>query len=427
MTYSSEVLADSPVVYWRQGDASGSTMADSSGNSRPASYVNSPTLGATGALYGDSDTAVTYNGTNQYGIVASAGAADTALKAISGAFSLECWVKLSSLTSNRGLFDRYGGGGATESSYLFYLVSGKPTFIVRNAGNSDTTLQAASALSSGTWTHLVATYDGTNMRIYVNGSLVGSPQASTFSSHNRSTLLNIGRFVFSSGHYAGDLDEVAVYGSALSATRISDHYNAALPNPNATVNAPAATATAAALSPTVAAGSSVTAVTATATSLALPPVVTGSADVAISAVPATATASALPPSLVVDSAVLAVAATAIAGASAPAVSGAASVAAVPATATALALPPVVSDGTGDVSILAVPATATATALAPVWTQVLSATTDTSNDLGGIRLEGSGTATVTRPVTAPPATTVLATRVDKAAAYPTPTMVNGRPT
>lgn len=54
-------------------------------------------------------------------------------------------------------------------------------------------------------------------------------------------------------------------------------------------------------------------------------------------------------------------------------------------------------------------------------------TDTANALNGRIRDAYGTVTITRPVAAPPAGLVLAEKVDKAIAYPTPTMVNGRPT
>ena len=53
-TYSQQVLADTPAAYWRLGEASGTTAADSSGANRTGRYLNTPTLGQPGALAGDS-------------------------------------------------------------------------------------------------------------------------------------------------------------------------------------------------------------------------------------------------------------------------------------------------------------------------------------------------------------------------------------
>src|ERR1041385_4054729 len=66
----SEVLADTPVAFHRLGEASGSTvMLDSSANRNHGSYQNSPTLGATGLVAQDSDTAMQVeHSSNQRGL-----------------------------------------------------------------------------------------------------------------------------------------------------------------------------------------------------------------------------------------------------------------------------------------------------------------------------------------------------------------------
>jgi len=57
--YAAAVRTDNPVGYWRFGEANGITAVDEMGNGN-GTYVNSPVLGATGALDGDANTAVTF-------------------------------------------------------------------------------------------------------------------------------------------------------------------------------------------------------------------------------------------------------------------------------------------------------------------------------------------------------------------------------
>src|SRR5438128_2699447 len=65
--YSDAVLADTPVAYWRLGEATGSTIAvDQTANHNNGTYVGSPTLGQLGAINGDADTAVDFNNTADY-------------------------------------------------------------------------------------------------------------------------------------------------------------------------------------------------------------------------------------------------------------------------------------------------------------------------------------------------------------------------
>jgi hypothetical protein len=58
------VLADQPIGYWRLGETSGTTAADSSGYQRSGIYVNAPTLGAASLLSSDPNALVRLNGAN---------------------------------------------------------------------------------------------------------------------------------------------------------------------------------------------------------------------------------------------------------------------------------------------------------------------------------------------------------------------------
>jgi hypothetical protein len=64
-------------------------------------------------------------------------------------------------------------------------------------------------------TSIVATYDGTNMRLYGNGALVGGPTSST-KSPSATTLLEIGRSENGTYTYAGDISYVGVWPYAFS-------------------------------------------------------------------------------------------------------------------------------------------------------------------------------------------------------------------
>ena len=82
------------------------------------------------------------------------------------------------------------------------------------------------ALSANTWYHVVATNDGTNSKIYLNGALVataaqGSPTGPTAS-------LGIGiqpTLSESTRWFPGMIDEVAIWNDALTAAEISTLYN----------------------------------------------------------------------------------------------------------------------------------------------------------------------------------------------------------
>ena len=87
-------------------------------------------------------------------------------------------------------------------------------------GSTDVVTTGPSALTVNTWTHLALTYDGANLRLYVNGTQVSS-QAQTGNDCDRSTNpLQIGGDSIFGQYFAGTIDEVRVYNKALSQSQI---------------------------------------------------------------------------------------------------------------------------------------------------------------------------------------------------------------
>ena len=221
--YSSSVLADSPLAYWRLGESSGSTAADASGNGRTGSFLNTPTLGAGGALTSDSNTAVGFNGTDEYVTVPYAAALNPAQ------VTVEAWAYP---TGGQGTFRSvvtsrdYAPGNAR--GYILYASSANTWQFW--LGNGDWAVVFGPPIVLNQWTHLIGTYDGTTARLYVNGALAASAGASGFLQNTvRPLRIASGATDKTAPQYylPGRVDEVAVYGSALSATRVQAHFAAA--------------------------------------------------------------------------------------------------------------------------------------------------------------------------------------------------------
>lgn len=217
MTYASEVAADSPVLWWRFGESSGTTATDASGNGRHGTYNGSPTLGVTG-LVTDGDTAVSFDGINDY--VTYSGA----VLANSSASTIEFWYDQAA--ADTGIAFRVTG----TSSHQEAAISGSSVFEVNPTGTGSTSVTGVSGLTDGNRHHVVLTYDdvGDTVTVYVDGSSVGT---STVGGGGR--LINIdtvafGATVGGTTFLAGIFDEFAIYGTALSGARVSAHYAAGI-------------------------------------------------------------------------------------------------------------------------------------------------------------------------------------------------------
>jgi len=222
--YQAAVLADTPRLYLKLDETSGTTAADSSGAAHDGTYFNSPTLGSTSLLTDGSGKSM--------GMTANGG---TIARVPNAAWmdswtglSVECLVNLSSAvdsTNGDALVSRYGSGGF---EFLLWRNTAGKFGLQIQTGGSFRNVTSTTTPSNGTKYHLVGTWDGSNVRIYVNGALEGSPVSAPGSLAASTMQIDVGAYSASSGTTPGGLiDEVAVYDYALNSTRIAAHYAAA--------------------------------------------------------------------------------------------------------------------------------------------------------------------------------------------------------
>lgn len=259
MTYSSEVLADSPLVYWRLGESSGTVAQDATANDRDGTIGASATLGVTGALggSGDSDTAITTSGT-------SAGTVDRAYAAwmdVTNAVSMECWVKFTG-TTTRYYWSRTGG---TAVNCGLSTVSGTIRFHVN--GVASTSVNSPLTYNDGNWHHVVGTYDGSTARIYVDGAEKATSTATTGNLDSTTNGLQVGGR--GQDYFTGSVDEAAYYNTVLSAARVLAHYDAGTTTGGTTINGGLALETDTALAGSVTVGAVIAGSLATETDTAL--------------------------------------------------------------------------------------------------------------------------------------------------------------
>jgi hypothetical protein len=129
--------------------------------------------------------------------------------------TLEAWVNPSTVTGAwRDVIykgnDNYYLEGTSDST----VPAGGGTF-----GSTDVNVRATALLPANSWSHLALTYDGTTLRLYVNGVQVSS-LAQTGDIATSANPLQIGGDSSYGQFFAGTIDEVRVYNIALNLSQI---------------------------------------------------------------------------------------------------------------------------------------------------------------------------------------------------------------
>jgi hypothetical protein len=264
--YPTTVLSFNPLAYWR---------LDETAAAPPLNIIsNSGSLGRAGDGYAVLDVT---NG--EPGIVGNAIRLDNSGSTITYCgskvdvpynpaisrnfpFSIEFWAKPNSLpiSDTTGVcplssLNNNWFGGANRSGWLFYCNNaGRWNFRLGLTSGYAANVNGTGANATvGTWQHLVVTYDGLTVKLYINGAVVGtqsSDAAATGWLPNTQSALRIGgtqltgdlsdapspnvngAIFGNSGNRGWDgwIDEVAIYPSVLDAATVAAHHDAATTN-----------------------------------------------------------------------------------------------------------------------------------------------------------------------------------------------------
>jgi hypothetical protein len=216
LTYRDAVLADLPSAYWRLGDLA-TTARDEIGNN-DGTYAGNCARGIAGAIAGDSDPAVGFDGTscmvtlpNAFGFTGTQ------------PFSIEAWVAPSaSGVQFQHVFTRETRTAGPDDGYALLRATAVGIYLERVVATTASDSSVA-VVANGAYAHVVAVYDGAANRLYVDGAEVGAPQPDAGALATISVAALIG--ASSQGNFfAGAIDEVAVYGHALSLARVALHH-----------------------------------------------------------------------------------------------------------------------------------------------------------------------------------------------------------
>jgi RHS repeat-associated protein len=256
--YAETVLADSPVAFWQLGETGGSAAADSSTThlyDHAGTYVGIPSSGYASETTPMGGNAVRLSnpdsGADQR-VDIGYSSADELAELNPFTYTLEAWVKPSELPIAGGasyqpyfksilcsrqadldimpgyhLYIGYYGGAAR-----FAFLAGSNAAPQGDWGAYSLVYDHNHAVEADQWYHVVATNDGTNLHLYVNGQDVTGSQIGADKTFppNCQEATHIGACkIYGSDNvylsrYSGSLADVAVYSSVLPLARIQEHH-----------------------------------------------------------------------------------------------------------------------------------------------------------------------------------------------------------
>ena len=204
---------------YRFGEGVGTTTADASGNGNGGTLVNGPTWTATGKYGG----AINFDGANDFVRVADSASLD-----LGRTGTVEAWVKLDTLNRWQSVVAKGSANSDPSHNYALELSTSNRWLCILGNGSSTTTLQSPSAATSNRYYHVACTWDGTTVRLYLDGALsVSSSQLVTPAAN--AAPLSIGQFGGDTDRFDGVIDEVRIYSRALSPAEVQSDMNAPIP------------------------------------------------------------------------------------------------------------------------------------------------------------------------------------------------------
>lgn len=205
-------------AFWKLGEAAGNNRVDFyTGNDL---VENGGTVGSRTGAVGDAADFVPAD----FNWLEVADSADISMGADVD-FSISFWFRSDAAPSFHYIFAKDNAGGSTPEYEMRLLTDGGALrFTLFSSGGVATPFDTTATFTSGVTYHVVVTYDQSNIKTYVNGSL-DSTQANTTDCRDTTSPLAIGTSLGNGTWFDGFVDALGIWQRALSLSEVQDLYN----------------------------------------------------------------------------------------------------------------------------------------------------------------------------------------------------------
>ena len=202
------------ITHWTF-DGTGATVSDESGNG-----VNGTLVGPTRVNEGWSGSALSFDGIDDY---VDAGRFD--MPSGNGA-TIAFWFNADDFDVHDARFISKATGVQERDHYWMVSTINRTAlrFRLKAGGTTTTLLTSTNVIRPGQWYHVATTYDGSQMRIFLNGAEITKMNKSGAIDVNGSVPVAVGNQPDGTGDrpFDGRLDDLRVYNYALDATAIAE-------------------------------------------------------------------------------------------------------------------------------------------------------------------------------------------------------------
>jgi PKD repeat protein len=214
--YGAAVFNLDPTLYYRLGESSGSVAKDSGQQGNPGIYDGNVTLGTPGAVRGTADTSALFT---------DGGVASGAASSGTTTYSTQIWFNTT--TTNGGKLTGFGSSqtGNSSSYDRHVYMQNDGTLVFGTYTGQLNTVTSPLSYNDGKWHMATATQSSAGMKLYVDDGLVGTnPQTNAQDYTGYWRAGNDVTWGSNSNNFNGQLDEFAVYPTALDASTVSNLY-----------------------------------------------------------------------------------------------------------------------------------------------------------------------------------------------------------
>lgn len=206
-----------PVGWWKMDEGEGVSAYDSSGNANTGTLTTmDPPNDWVAGKFGK---ALDFDGSSDHVLTGNSGGN------IQNYVSVGAWVKTSG--SSGTVVNKDAGGGNANRAYKIQLSSGKVNIIVFKSSVVYDSVTSNSYINDNQWHHILGTWDGNTINVYIDGKLDGFKNYSGVINSNQATPLYFAKHPYAGfeDYFTGQIDDVRIYNYALTAEQVKQVMN----------------------------------------------------------------------------------------------------------------------------------------------------------------------------------------------------------